>query len=263
MPEPARNDPLAATEDPTPDSAAPTRRVDDGWRCWIAENLMDGGSSGGVLTAMVAAGVARAEAARAIDQASGSPYLRGAEALCRRLKQRDWLLAACRKINRLHPASSAIPRRHRLPRREFLDNYYSTNRPVILTGMVDDWPALSKWNLDRGGSLAIRPRGALTPFARNGTNRLLAQVVGRSRVKVVPSWDVPQLDNPAGDLSAIDSRQTPARPQPRHDEAQILETILDPGEILFLPVESVDCVEALEIAVTVSFTNVRFDHDGE
>ena len=68
--------------------------------------------------------------------------------LLNRLKKRDWLLAVYRKSNRLHPQSAEIERRHKLSRDEFLREYYSTNRPVIITGMMDDWPAMRKWNLD-------------------------------------------------------------------------------------------------------------------
>ena len=49
------------------------------------------------------------------------------------------------------PESAEIERRHKLSRDEFLREYYSTNRPVIITGMMDDWPAMRKWNLDYFG----------------------------------------------------------------------------------------------------------------
>lgn len=34
---------------------------------------------------------------------------------------------------------------------EFEKNYLKANKPVIITGMVNDWPALSKWNMDYFG----------------------------------------------------------------------------------------------------------------
>ena len=74
-----------------------------------------------------------------------SPYLRGARRLKNRLAKRDWVLDIYCKLNRLQ--SNQIPRRHRLSRDEFLQEFYSQNRPVIITGMMDDWSALQKWNL--------------------------------------------------------------------------------------------------------------------
>src|SRR5262249_7332633 len=36
--------------------------------------------------------------------------------------------------------------RHKLTHGEFVEGYYCANRPVIITGMIDDWPALSRWS---------------------------------------------------------------------------------------------------------------------
>ena len=59
---------------------------------------------------------------------------------------------AARDLSKAQPSSSRnrreIERRHKLSRDEFLEDYYCANRPVIITGMMDDWPALGKWSLD-------------------------------------------------------------------------------------------------------------------
>ena len=129
---------------------APTalRPVDDEWRKWIAENLLLGASRDSIANTMSASGFSRAQVAAEINQASSSPYLRGVERVCNRLKKREWLLATYRKLHRLDPKSGEIPTRHKISRGEFLEGYYSANRPVIMTGMIEDWPALRKWNLD-------------------------------------------------------------------------------------------------------------------
>ena len=61
--------------------------------------------------------------------------------------------------------------------------------------------------------------------------------------------------------SKVDGRVTPPRPSARPEEAQVLECILNPGEILFLPIGCMHFVEGLDISVTVSFTNFRWDND--
>ena len=46
-------------------------------------------------------------------------------------------------------------------------SYYRPNQPVIITGMLDEWPARSKWSLayfgehygERDSGSAVRPRG--------------------------------------------------------------------------------------------------------
>ena len=90
---------------------AGTRRVDDEWRRWIAENLMVGQSPESILEAMTSSGFAPDESAREIDAAVQSPYLKGSELLLNRLKKRDWLLAVYRKMQ---PPASRV-RRDRAP----------------------------------------------------------------------------------------------------------------------------------------------------
>jgi hypothetical protein len=320
--------------------------VNDDWRRWIAENLMLEQGADGLVEAMVASGIGRADAIREVSLALESPYLRGSELLRNRLRKRDWLIATYRKINRLHPLSGEIDRRHKLRREDFLCNYYSTNRPVIITGMMDDWPAMRKWNLDYfnerfgdreievqmgrnaganyeierekflsrirfsayvemvrtatgtndfyltannnssnkralpelwddvvqipeyldgsdrfGGFFWFGPPGTITPFHHDLTNNFMAQVIGRKRVKIAPSWDMPLMRNDFHVFSRVDGRVVPPSPHPDPDEPQIIECILNPGEILFLPIGCLHFVEGIDISVTMSFTNFVFDND--
>ncbi len=321
------------------------RPVDDEWRRWIAENLLIGQPRDSILQIMIASGFDPQDSAREIAAAVESPYLKGAELLQNRLKKRDWLLTVYRKGNRLHPSSAEVERRHRLSRDEFLREYYSTNRPVIITGMMDDWPAIEKWNLDYfarefgdrdvevqmgrtaganyeterekfarkikfgdfveqvrtagrtndfyltannnsanrqalaglwndiiqipeylssdnpGGFFWMGPAGTITPFHHDLTNNFMAQVIGRKRLKIAPSWDIPLMRNHLHCFSRVDGGVTPAAPRPPLQEPQILEFILDPGEILFLPIGCLHYVEGVDISVTVSFTNFIFDND--
>jgi ribosomal protein L16 Arg81 hydroxylase len=246
----------------------------------------------------------------------------------------------------MHTEACGVPRRHKPSREEFLNGYYSTNRPVIITGMMDDWPAMRKWDLDfflngfgdrevevqagrtagdnyeienekhltrirfsefiqkvrtsgvtndfyltanntahnkkalielwddvvqvpeyldgrdpLAGFLWMGPAGTVTPFHHDLTNNFMAQVIGRKRVKIAPSWDIPLMDNHFHVYSRVDGRTTPPRPKARPDEAQVIECVLNPGEILFLPVGCMHFVEGVDISVTVSFTNFVFDND--
>jgi hypothetical protein len=322
-----------------------TRRVDDQSRRWIAENLMVGATPQSILDTMKTGGFSPQEAALEINLALQSPYYLASERLTNRLRKRDWMLANYRKLNRLHPRSSEVERRHKISRDEFLLEFYSTNRPVIITGMMDDWPALRKWGLDYfserfgerevevqtgrnsspnyeiqsdrfagrirfgdfvervrtagetndfyltannashnrtalselwedivqipeylredqpGGFFWMGPAGTLTPFHHDLTNNFMAQVIGRKRVKIAPSWDLPLMNNFHHCFSQVDGRDLPATPNPALSQPQILDCILNPGEILFLPIGCLHFVQGLDITVTVSFTNFVFDND--
>lgn len=110
----------------------------DTWRSWIAENLALGSTTDALLPTLVAQGFNLGEAQRELDKAARSPYLQPARRLAQRVLKREWVLEAHRKLRGLRPV---IERRHRLSRETFLREHYSVNRPVIITGMMDDWPA--------------------------------------------------------------------------------------------------------------------------
>lgn len=120
--------------------------VDDELRRWIAENLLLDAAPQSIYEEMLRVGVAHEEALAEVQQALASPYVAGAQRLRNRLAKHDWVLETQRRMNRLR--ESEVPRRHKLPREEFFDGYYTAGRPVIITGMLEDWPAMSKWDLD-------------------------------------------------------------------------------------------------------------------
>jgi hypothetical protein len=343
--QPAASTASGPRQSPAAAAGKGARRVDDEWRRWLTENLLVGQPPESIVLAMVSSGFDRDDSIREIRMAIDSPYFKGVELLRNRLQKRDWLLTVYRKCNRLHPSSADIERRHKLSRAEFLREYYSTNRPVIITGMMDDWPAMHKWSLDYfaqnfgdrevevqmgrtqganyeierekyiakvrfgdfvekvrtagqtndfyltannnsvnrtilpelwddivqvpeylsasdpGGFFWMGPAGTITPFHHDLTNNFMAQVIGRKRLKIAPSWDMPLMLNNRHCFSQVDGRVIPPAPEPPFDHPQILEFILDRGEILFLPIGCLHFVEGLDISVTVSFTNFVFDND--
>jgi len=112
-----------------------------------------------------------------------------------------------------------------------------------------------------GGFLWMGPAGTITPFHHDLTNNFMAQVIGRKRVKIAPSWDMPLMNNDYHVFSRIDGRVTGPNPRPAPEEPQILECLLNAGEILFLPIGCLHFVEGVETSVTISFTNFVFDNN--
>jgi ribosomal protein L16 Arg81 hydroxylase len=41
-----------------------------------------------------------------------------------------------------------IERVEKLTQKEFIENYYRPQKPVVMTNQIEDWPAFSKWNFD-------------------------------------------------------------------------------------------------------------------
>ncbi|MET3130029.1 hypothetical protein AAKU55_000270 [Oxalobacteraceae bacterium GrIS 1.11] len=314
------------------------------WRCWIAENLMLGSHPAGLVPILVQAGIAEREAVAEVDLALQSPYIQGATRLNNRLAKRDWVLDIQCKLNRLR--APQIARRHCLSPEEFLADYYSVNQPVIITGMMDDWPAMQKWSLDyfqdhfaerevevqfgrnadehyelnsiahkrkmafgayvdlvrqcgssndfymtanndslnrqaltelwgdigqlpqylrqgeeRSGFFWFGPAGTVTPFHHDLTNNFMAQVMGRKRLRIIPACEVAHVYNQRHCFSQVDGRNIDLQRFPEMAKVQVLECVLEPGEILFLPVGCWHFVEGLDVSATVAFTNFRWDND--
>jgi ribosomal protein L16 Arg81 hydroxylase len=324
--------------------------IDDDWRRWIAENLSLDAEPQGLFQVMVANGVAAEDAARELQLALASPYLRGAlqasSRMKNRLKKHDWILDIHRTLNRQTPNSEVVERRHQLSRDEFYLRYYLGSKPVIITGMLDDWPAMSKWNFayfkDRVGdrlvqvqtgrsndanyelnssqhrqTIAMReyvqmietagvtndfymtanntssnrvaltelwqdigripeyldpaspddgflwfgPAGTRTPFHHDLTNNFMCQVIGRKRVKLIPSCELPYVYNNFHCYTPVDGYQIDYDKYPLMRNVQILDCELGPGDILFIPVGCWHYVEGLDASVTVSFINFQLNND--
>jgi hypothetical protein len=124
--------------------------INDDWRRWIAENLSLDVDPNGIFQVLLANGIPPQAATKEINQALSSPYLIGARQATQRIKNRlkkhDWVLDIHRTLNRQTPNGDVIERRHQLSREEFYRQYYLLNKPVIITGMMEDWPAMKKWD---------------------------------------------------------------------------------------------------------------------
>ena len=125
-----------------------TRSIDDDWRRWIAENLMLDATPPALHGALVSHGFDPHEATREIEAVLASPYFHGATRLRNRLRKREWILSVYGELNRMRASSGVIERRERLSRDEFFEQYYLQNRPVIITGAFDFWPARALWSFD-------------------------------------------------------------------------------------------------------------------
>ena len=61
------------------------------------------------------------------------------------LRKREWILQTQERLRALSPLTAGIYRKEGLGKDEFLEDHYAVNRPVILSGMIDAWPALHLW----------------------------------------------------------------------------------------------------------------------
>ena len=319
-------------------------RVDDNWRRWIAENLMLGTPAPTIVSVLVDSGVGANQARTEVEAAMRSPYLLGVRRLANRVAKRDWVLSIQSQLNRL--GDDSILRRERLSGADFLQQHYGTNRPVVITGMLEHYPARSKWNLDyfaehfsermvevqfgrdadpqyelnsiahkrhvpfgeyvamvrdcgssndfymtanndsknreslkelwddvgslpeyldsdpaRRGFFWFGPKGTITPFHHDLTNNFMSQIIGRKRVKLIAPCELAKVYNHRHCFTDVDAKAVDLNRFPAMADVKIHDVVLEPGEILFLPVGWWHHVEALDISVTLASTNFLWDND--
>jgi Tfp pilus assembly protein PilF len=309
----------------------------------IAERLLRHEDPQAIASSLVNGGVATDVVRREVEAALSHPYIQAGLGVATKLKKRDWVLNSYRTLDNLLPP--VVERRYRPTRDEFLRDYYSVNRPVVIQGMMDNWPAMEKWtpdhlrehyghltveiqanrNADRhyetnmqklkrdvlfgdyidmitdastndvymtanntsrnretlkalwndidglpeyldpsspeNGFLWIGPAGTITPLHHDLTNNFMAQVRGRKLVKLIPSFNLPYVYNHLHCYSELDLTNIDYSRFPMLRNARIMDVILEPGDVLFLPVGCWHYVKGLDMSITMSFTNFRFNND--
>ena len=274
-------------------------------------------------------------------RAERDPLFQAAATLNWRLAKRDWALRIFSRLSTVRADGLAIPTVDKIDPARFFEDFYAANRPVALTGLVDHWPALSKWSLDyladkvgdavvelqgqrneaedyeiakdrhkrmlpmravidaireagasndfyvtayndttnkqtlaplweghwrssdsqvvgrSGSDSSVRTEGNADSFHHDLTNNLLVQVMGRKRVHMVPSWEVGRMRNSIHCFS----NRSPADWSDGDDLPPLLECVIGPGDALFLPIGWWHHVEALDVSITMSFTNFAADND--
>ncbi len=110
----------------------------------------------------------------------------------------------------------------------------------------------------------IGPAGTVTSLHHDLTNNFIAQIVGRKRIRLAPAAEVGKIYNVRHVFSEIPDLEAPdvdlAR-HPRLAELRLYDVLLEPGEILFVPLGWWHQVKSLDFSVTVTFTNFRWGND--
>ncbi|UKK83605.1 cupin-like domain-containing protein [Sphingopyxis sp. BSN-002] len=140
----------------------------------------------------------------------------------------------------------------------YLTAYNSGTNAAALTPLRDDMApiALLDDSRERDGFFWLGPKGTLTPWHHDLTNNLLVQVLGRKRVRMAPPWAFARMRNSRHCFSDWGNDALPAG---EGDAATppVLETVIGPGEGVFLPVGWWHQVEALDLSASMSFTSFR------
>ncbi len=314
------------------------------WKAWIGENVILGNDPNKIVSTLIAHGLDRYSAQREVLEALHSPYIQAGRKTAAALKKLESYLKIYTQLRKLSPKFSRIDRVETIEPQDFLENYYATNTPLIMTGMMKNWRALSKWtpqyfaehfgdvrvsvqtnrssnplyeiecekhrsemtlreyidlifqhsptndfymtanngNLDRPEFKPLfadmdlfpgfckqeecpraiffwlGPQGTITPLHHDPCNLMMAQVYGRKKWQIIAPHYTPQMYNYQGVFSAVDLTNPDYDRYPLFREVHIIEEVLGPGDLIFMPVGWWHFVEALDISISVSMTHFVF-----
>lgn len=136
-----------------PDAAAPDGRETDPlaavgprWVEWIADNRLQGCTAETVIETLERAGFQSGAARGALAAVEQDPCFRAAQKQAQLRRKLESMMATLAGLQGGQHGGFAVERRSGLSTAEFSDRYYHGNRPVILTDLAQDWPALRLWS---------------------------------------------------------------------------------------------------------------------
>lgn len=100
--------------------------------------------------------------------------------------------------------------------------------------------------------------GTVTPLHFDLANVLYVQVFGRKQFTLVSPLEGPLLYNRIGVYSPVDPLAPDYDAYPLFESVRPLRCVLEPGDALFLPVTWWHHVEAIEVSISLSFTNFAY-----
>jgi ribosomal protein L16 Arg81 hydroxylase len=115
------------------------------WQRWLAENLMLDMDRSVLIDTMASAGYNREPVEREADRVLAAPAFVAAQGIAERLRKMESLLAIYRQLASLSDPRGTLERRTHVTATEFLHLYYARNRPVLLSGLAQHWPACRTW----------------------------------------------------------------------------------------------------------------------
>ncbi|MFH0520474.1 cupin-like domain-containing protein [Streptomyces sp. M41] len=118
------------------------------WQEWLAESLLRGVAEDEIVSVMRQRGFDHAEAWRLIAAQQKIPSFRVAHRLlCEHRKLRSLTDALSDQWSQ-SPQATAVPVMDPPDPEAFFERFYFANRPVVVRGLVEQWPALHKWSPD-------------------------------------------------------------------------------------------------------------------
>jgi ribosomal protein L16 Arg81 hydroxylase len=105
------------------------------------------------------------------------------------------------------------------------------------------------------------PAGTITPLHHDMMNVMVAQITGRKRFTLIAPEQTPYVYNHIGVYSEVDCGKPDYSRHPLYGQTTPTTFVLEPGDVLFIPVGWWHYVEALYTSIIVSYINFGFPNN--
>jgi len=130
-----------------------------GWRQWVAENRLRGCTPESMVDGMAAHGVSREAALRETRTIVDDPVYLAAQKFLSLKTKLESVLESHQALWEAAPDYERVERRSHIGKDEFFRRYYLGARPVVVSGLARDWPAMERWQphslAERFGELEV------------------------------------------------------------------------------------------------------------
>ncbi len=149
---------------PPLDEPQAVKPLDDSWCQWIIDNVLRRVAPESMMATLTEAGIDPAQASGFMASLSRNPGFRAAEKMRDRYDRFARAMHYVQAVRETTPHYDHVEKRSRVSRDEFIERYVRGCRPVVLTDLARDWPALQRWNFPE----FKRRFGALTVQVQSG-----------------------------------------------------------------------------------------------
>jgi hypothetical protein len=166
------------------------------WQLWIAENLLRGVTPAALVAGLVEDGVPPLRAESEVRALAQSPAIVAGHAVARTARQLELVAQIDRDVRALSASPRDVERRAPPSADELFEKYLCTSTPVLLTGLMTDWPALARWSpayfKERLGDAPIvvtSGRASDPDYDRNYAQHLETTTLGRFADRVAAAGE--------------------------------------------------------------------------
>jgi hypothetical protein len=152
-------DALTSPQQPNPPTAEDTVTTDQypeaselesqrTWRTWVATSLLTGVEGADLVAVLEQNGMSSDQATAEVATVRQDPCFLAGVRIAEQLRKLESVLDVRHDLEALAPDAGQIAHHPVVTREQFFARYYAANRPVLIEGLVDHWPALTRWNPD-------------------------------------------------------------------------------------------------------------------